>query len=137
MSKARIVKPVVYLIVVVIYIHVSGFMAHYYNDNDFKKNPTTVNRLLFQPIGAVTEFLPQQLPDSQKDNLDKFVDNLVERGAFYVFFFSWPLLVLCALIYWLAVVIIFLILILSIWVSLILSLILWWVTYILLGFRIF
>lgn len=135
MTKAQVRKLVVWLIVAVAYIHLSGFMAHYYTETNLKKSPTTINKILIQPMGTAVNVL-SLITENQKQP-ETNMDKLIEKSTFYIYFFSWPFLVLCALIYWIAVFIILVIMMLSFLLSMLLSLILWGLTYLLLGFKIF
>ncbi len=138
MTKAQVGKLVVWLIAGIIYVHLSGFMAHYYNETDLKKSPTTVNKLLLEPLEVVNKFLnesstPPTSPLKPEDPVLKFLN----KTSFHVYFFAWPVFFLIALIYWMVLVIFVIILVGTTLLSLLLSLILWMITYIILGFNIF
>lgn len=134
MANRQLRKRIFWLVAVVVYIHTSGLMAHYYVETDLKKNPTTIDKILLQPLETVvSSFVSPSSPEHPKDGVERFVD----RSIFYVFFFCWPILVLCALIYWVVLLCVFLAIVVSMVVSALLSAILWIVTYLLLGFKIF
>lgn len=140
MTKAKTRKLIVYLITGIVYIHVSGFMAHYYNEIDLKKNPTRINKILLEPLHETSRVLSVFLspnPPEHKNNAGKVMDNFMDRSLFYVTFFAWPFFVLSALIYWVIVCLLTVVLFIVFLLSLILSIILWVVIYVVLGFKIF
>ena len=134
MSSTRTRKVIGWLIVGVAYIHISGFMAHYYMGANFETNPTTINKILIKPLmEALSVASTKEKKEEPKDGFDKFV----EKSLFYVVFFVWPLFVLVALFYWIVMLIIVTVITMSFVVGWILSFILWLLSYVLLGFKIF
>lgn len=130
MTKERAVRLVVLLVVGVIYIHFSAFMARYYYAIEYNDSRTFVERVLSEPIEKAIQIFPEnkEMTSTTKVN---------EGQLFFVFFFAWPFLLAFALLYWLIMFALALLLCVFFSVGLLLSYLLKFLVFVFTSYKIF
>src|SRR3989344_5575124 len=135
-QKQKDARAFVYLVIFIAYTHLSMFMAHYYTNKVEVRleNPTFADKILLEPLKRVGDTLPGT---KEKGKEDVDLTAPARRQLFFAAFFIWPIFLVCALLYWLAIVLMTLIVFVALVVGILLSYILKMFVFVLTSHRIF
>ena len=138
MTKSK-KKVVLCLVLALVYISLSSFMGRYYADHIGVEPSTATEKLLFKPLHTIVTFFPIEPTEKQQQQEKEPFLSGNEQFSFYIFFFTWPLFLLLALLCWVVNIIMWVILFVIAVLAMLLSGLLWLIIYILSagGYQIF
>ena len=132
-------KRFLWIVSIVIYVSLSSHMGRYYVNHIDLEPSTATEKLLFKPLHTIVTFFPIEPTEKQQQQEKEPFLSGNEQFSFYIFFFTWPLFLLLALLCWVVNIIMWVILFVIAVLAMLLSGLLWLIIYILSagGYQIF